>query len=68
MKKSKWEEYWQKRAVKAEMLLTELGAIADADGDEHGIASKVREYYQSVAAGEVKNTALPDAAGESQDK
>lgn len=68
MKKSKMEEYWQKRAVKAELVLITIKSIASVDGDEHGIALIVSDYFNSVAAGEVKDTQLPDAASSQDSK
>ena len=57
MTKTKWQEYWQKRAVKAENALTAIGAVSEGRKYDD-IAQMVREYYASVAAGEVKETAV----------
>lgn len=62
MKKSKWEEYWQKRAVKAELALSTIAGIAE-ENEEVRIQAVIAEYYRSVAAGEVKDVPL-DGDGE----
>lgn len=67
-KASKWETYWRKRAVKAEAVLTQLHSIAGVHDDER-TENIIDAYFKSVAAGEVKDTALPAAEGEaSEDK
>lgn len=58
MSKTKREEYWQKRTVKAEETLITIQSIADSTGQER-IKGMVSAYFASVAAGEVKDTPLP---------
>lgn len=57
MKKDKWREYWQKRAVKAEAALTTVSSIASLR-DYIEIEDVVNDYFKSVAAGEVKDVTI----------
>lgn len=65
---SKWDGYWQKRAVKAEMTLMNVSVIAERDGDKHGIAKLVNDYFAVVAAGGIVNEPPASPAAGDADK
>ena len=59
MKKIEWPDYWQRRCVKAENMLTAISAHL---GDEHEVSKKITEYFRQIAAGDKANYADPFAA------